>query len=498
MNIIAFIENTLLRPDKKGIYNTVVKSNYIKKMYPEQYEEICKQTTYLNNPTFSQRIYHIINNLTAVPTCFTCKKPAPFIKFSKGYAKYCSAQCIDIKERQKTREATFIRKYGTTNPWANDKIKAKIKNTCIAKYGVENYSQSKESRERNKQNKIKYRENISWPRIQEILNAYNYTLITTPEEYSGVIEYKCDKGHLCKVSLSNLYKKQRCGKCFGKFSQIELEIREFLKHEYCIVNSKKIIPPHELDIYLPDHNLAIEVNGLFWHQENESGKNSSLHKLELCEQQNIKLIVLFEDEWIHKKDIVKSMINNFLNKNSTLYARKCTIQQVNNKQKTAFLEKNHIQSNCISSINLGLFYDTELVSLMTFGARSISRKATLEMLRFCNKINLNVVGAGSKLFRHFIDNFEHTEITSYCDKRWFSGKLYEKLGFELDHISKPNYWYFLLDEQKRYHRVKFQKHKLLKLLENFNSDLTEWENMKKNRFGRIWDCGNKVFKFKVK
>ena len=42
-------------------------------------------------------------------------------------------------------------------------------------------------------------------------------------------------------------------------------------------------------------------------------------------------------------------------------------------------------------------------------------------------------------------------------------------------------------------RIKYQKHKLGKLLETFDPAKSEIENMKLNGYHRIFDCGNLVF-----
>ena len=44
--------------------------------------------------------------------------------------------------------------------------------------------------------------------------------------------------------------------------------------------------------------------------------------------------------------------------------------------------------------------------------------------------------------------------------------------------------------------MKYQKHKLQNILENFDKDLTEWHNMKNHGYDRIWDCGNDVWFWK--
>ena len=98
------------------------------------------------------------------------------------------------------------------------------------------------------------------------------------------------------------------------------------------------------------------------------------------------------------------------------------------------------------------------------------------------------------MFKHFINNYEFKSIITYCDIRYFKGTSYEKVGFNLSHISQPDYYYFHnLNINKLYHRSSFQKHKLKDKLEIFDKNKTEVQNMLDNGYYRIFDCGNKVF-----
>jgi len=132
---------------------------------------------------------------------------------------------------------------------------------------------------------------------------------------------------------------------------------------------------------------------------------------------------------------------------------------------------------------------------MSFGKRKISKSQTSlwELIRYATISNFNCVGVASKLFKYFERKYQPTQIISYADRRWSEGNLYYKLGFTLDHISSPNYWYMHKSNYlKRMHRYNFRK-STLKKLKIFNPNLSEWENMKNNGYDRIWDCGNYVF-----
>ena len=255
-------------------------------------------------------------------------------------------------------------------------------------------------------------------------------------------------------------------------------------------NTKKIIPPQELDIYIPSKKLAIEINGVYWH----SGLDRSYHlnKTKLCNSIGVELIHFWDHEINEKLDIVKSILRNRIGLSTTIYARNTEIKSVSFEDMVDFLNNNHIQGKRNSKINIGLFFNSELVSLMTF-SKSIDKKYDFEMVRFCNKKNHNVVGGASKLFKHFMSISKNSKIVSFSDIRLFSGNLYSNLGFKLSHTSPPNYWYFRLNDQTLRSRQQFQKHKLKDLLPVFDDNISESENMKNNGWLKIYDCGNRVW-----
>ena len=194
--------------------------------------------------------------------------------------------------------------------------------------------------------------------------------------------------------------------------------------------------------------------------------------------------------------IILSKINNY---ERIFYARNCFVKEINKENSNNFLKENHLQGKDKSSIRLGLFNNkNELLSVMTLGNRKISGAGTqFEIIRFCNKKYTKVIGAASKLFTYFLNNYKFDNITTYVDKRFSNGDVYNKLGFQYSHDTKPNYFYIDLNKPiRRINRLNFQKHKLKNKLDYFNSRLTEHENMLINNFCKIYDCGNLVYKYR--
>ena len=236
---------------------------------------------------------------------------------------------------------------------------------------------------------------------------------------------------------------------------------------------------------------------MYWHNSKFKDSNYHLDKLNDCEEKGIKLIQIFEDEWDNKQEITKSRLLNILNLTKRkIFARKTEMREVNSSLSMKFLRENHIQGELGSSIKLGLFYNNELVSLMTFGSLrknlgQTKKEGSWELLRFCNKLNTTVVGGASKLFKNFIENYSPKEVITYADRRWSNGEMYKHLGFNFEENTKPSYFY--VANKKRENRFKYRKSELIK--QGFNKNISEKEIMEGRNILRIYDCGTKRFKF---
>lgn len=277
-----------------------------------------------------------------------------------------------------------------------------------------------------------------------------------------------------------------CNPVNSGLSQEEKLIIDWLKSLDIEVIEKDRSLGFELDIFIPSSKIAIEYNGLYWHSELYKNNTYHLNKTDICSQNGIRLIHIWEDEWLYKRNIMKSILLNSLGLIETkIWARKCEIVLVNKKDKDLFLEKNHIQGKCTSSINLGLEYNGELISLMTFGKRNLNNKSEFELIRFCNKINTIVNGAASKILKFFIKNYNFDDIISFADISHFSGNLYKELGFKYSHRTSPNYWWVV--DKLRHHRFTYNKKRLVK--EGADSNKTEVQIMYEKDYFRIFGCG---------
>ena len=278
------------------------------------------------------------------------------------------------------------------------------------------------------------------------------------------------------------------------------EITDCLKILSPQQRNREILRNREIDIYIPSIKLGIEYNGLRWHSE-EFGKDHRYHldKLNKCNEQGIRLIQIFEDEWVKHREICESKLKQIcgLNANPQIYGRKCEIREITDKNAVyEFLDKNHIQGRTGFTIALGAYYNNELVGVMTFKKE---KEGYWDLNRFATDINYQCIGVGGKLFKHFTRNFPFIEIKSFADRRWTTdpdNNLYTKLGFAFDSYIPPSYWYYRDGEIVRHHKFGFRK-QILHKRHGLPLDLKESEMAERLGYARIWDCGLIKYVYKV-
>lgn len=492
-----------------------------------------------------------------------CNNRAKWAGFSTGYQQHCSIKCarsnpIILQQRKETNLKKFgveypsqsssileqtkriwIKTYGRDNPMKTEKVKKNYKNSIITKYNTDNISKSNIVKEKKKitlnslykcsspfqinpdkvkevwlkkhnvdnplkSEKIKQKMSMTKKRNNfdklfhnEIVPLFNF------EEYiiNERSNWKCTKcNSVILAKIPYVY----CNNCDKTNTRSNWELSfinwlKMLRFDNIISNNRQIIPPFEIDIFIPERNIAFELNGVKWHTE-LMGKDRHYHKIktDLCREKNIQLFHIFDIEWNSKRSIVKSRIQSKLGiYKEIIGARNCQIKTVNTKEKTNFLSNNHLQGSCPSSVNIGLYFHNELIGIMCLGESRFSKNHQWELLRLCYRVGYQITGGTKKMWSHFIKFYTPDSCISYFDCRWGDSNVYSQLKFTHLKNSSPNYFYtkngFTLEN-----RIKYQKHKLLNILPTFNNDLTEWENMQQNGYDRIWDCGNEVWVWRYK
>ena len=269
-----------------------------------------------------------------------------------------------------------------------------------------------------------------------------------------------------KRTLQALERGSICHYCYpiDKVSKPEVELRRLIMESGMVAvehNTRSIIPPQELDIYLPEKKFAIEYNGLYWHSEERKGKKYHLAKTNECREQDIQLFHIFSDEWREKQEIIESMIYQRIGKvDNRVFARKCEIKTVPRDESKEFFNATHISENARSKITFGLYYENELMIALSLRSpfhRVYRERKLIEIARLSSALNTVVVGGFSKLIKaakQWARDNDYRGILTYADRRFGEGEVYIKSGFELTKVTLPDYWYS--DGRLRFNRFKYR------------------------------------------
>lgn len=301
-----------------------------------------------------------------------------------------------------------------------------------------------------------------------------------------------------------------CHKCYANISQSspELEIKDIINTMYngrCIENSRSIIPPLELDLYYPEKNVAIEFNGNYWHDENHKSKDYHFNKFKLCKDKNIRLISIYESDWYNKHDNIINLLKNIFIDSKIIYARNCTISKLDYKTKSAFINEYHFYCDSNQgTISYGLYYNNELVSVMSFGKlrgqnKLHNNKDHYELVRFVTKDSVRITGGASKLFKKFISEYHPVYIICYSDNDFFTGETYNKLGFKLKSLGE-SIDYQWVKGTKVLSRYECMKNKLLEKYPKYRNiniiGSIEDYVMHDLGYSKLYRCGNSIWEYK--
>lgn len=437
----------------------------------------------------------------------------------------------NVSKQLKKWKNTVLERYGVDVLRHIDGVESKIKNTMIEKYGSENPSKNKDILEKrmntviNKDSfysdKIKY--NFYLKTKEKFKVDHGLELLTTFDDYktsdkNSKHRWKClECSHVFDYTITYNKNKLKCSLCNPTEilykSKAELEIFDYIKNELGVDNlvsgDRRLINPYELDIVDYQRKIAIEYCGLYYHRYGDGNfiiKDISYHKnkMKLANNKGFRLFTIFEDEWLEKKDVVKSILRHHFGQTSNkIGARKCKVKEISNNEAKNFFEKYHVMGGDTSfTKSYGLFFNKTLVSCMGFKnyGKAIpieykdSYKNGYNLIRFATNFS-SIPGAATKLFSYFIkQNPEVDLVLTLADNRWSQGDLYLSMGFTKDKTWNPDYWYTL--GQKRFHKFGFRKDKIRSKFGLDISGKTEFELMKELGYDRIYDCGKVRYKWK--
>ena len=336
-------------------------------------------------------------------------------------------------------------------------------------------------------------------KFKEWLQSFGYK----PFIYEVATKLNTSKSSILKtLHKYELEEYTSLGKELIHSSNVENDIYNYICSlgEFKIIkNDKKLIYPKEIDIYIPEKKLAIEVNGNYWHSNIYKDKYYHQQKTIDCAKQGIHLIHIFEYEWLSKKQPkLKELLKSILCGTQSIYGRDTYIKEISNSEAIDFEDKYHLQLGVNAAINLALFYKNDMIAVFTFGTPRYNSTHQYELIRACYKSDISVIGGSEKLFKYFINKYKPKSIITYCDISKFTGGMYTRLGFkpiQPNPITEPNYVWLNTEDNSILSRYKTQKHKLI--TQGLGTqDQTENEIMESLGYLKIYDSGNLKMEWK--
>ena len=321
--------------------------------------------------------------------------------------------------------------------------------------------------------------------LEDIRDEIKYANVTPLYKFSKYIEYVNYKNQ--KIAYVEKSKKDEMISEIKKYcrSKPEGEVADFLSQYVEIErNTRSVIKPKELDIYIPSKKVGVEFNGLYWHSQYP--KKYHFEKYQICKEKGIRCIQIFEDEWRDKKEIVKSILLSAIGVyERKVFARKCIVKEIDKKIANSFLDENHLNGSVKTAQKaFGLFLGEELLQVITVGKNRFAKDGKLELLRMASKLNTQVVGGFSKILK----DSGIREIESYVDNRIYSGSGYESSGWKVIGSSGPSYFY--TNKKVRKNRMSMMKSKL-------PGEGTEEQRANALGWYRVYDCGTTKLKYEV-
>ena len=363
----------------------------------------------------------------------------------------------------------------------NRKNAIKGKQTKLERYGDENYNNKEQIsityRKNNTINNPAHNwehigeENLKIIRDRELFKQF---ILTIPLEERCIITIseKLNISRSYCSTLLNQYDLYKEIQIHRNLSKPQMELQDYISEIYdgdIIVNTKRIIPPYELDIYIPEKHLAIEYNGNYYHSTANVDKKVHYNKSIMCEEKGIRLIHIFEYEWnnTRQQPILENIIKSALGVTKTLYARNLIVEERPSATMKMFFETNNIQgfrggktAICLIDKNTKEVYMSYIMGNAFFG----KGKYQWEVIRGATKLGYTIVGGASKIWKYFIKKYNPDNCVYYVDYNYFNGKSLKNLPqmeFIETQYSFKNYW---VAERKVKNREPL-RHKEIKELE---------------------------------
>jgi len=473
-------------------------------------------------------------------TSVCCVCGETFIRKPPYTSKTCSLKCGQ-QLGNLSRKKTMQLKYGVDNPNQLQEVKARIRATCIERYGVDNPSKSVLIQSKIKQhfqdtygvdNPMQVSEihskqqdsveshygvrvplqcdTIHEKAKQTNLERYGYeNVLAVPEIRSKIVSNRLRETGYSNPSQNPIVKQKITQVCLDKYGVPYNCMRDECRNASSVISNINkrfgdVLEANNIEFEFEFHidkcsydlksgDILIEIDPTYTHNSfgnhwDSDGLDPNYHltKTKLALDNGYRCIHVFD--WDNWDDILNMLIPK-----TSIYARNCEIRQVSKSDANKFTAQFHIQGSCKGQeICYGLYYDNQLMQLMTFGKPRYNNKYNFELLRLCTRSRYRIIGGASKLFKHFRSDHLNDSVISYCDLAKFRGDVYEAIGMQLTYIAEPNkIW--SKDDKKITQNLLNQRGYDQLFGANYGKGTSNEQLMLDNGWLPVYDCGQAVY-----
>jgi predicted nucleic acid-binding Zn ribbon protein len=333
------------------------------------------------------------------------------------------------------RIKTSLEKYGVPHPKQCTAVKDKTSSTMISRYGVNTVLSSPEHIKKSLETKrLKFERTVLPEKLKQILRKQNVTALFS-EYVRGDFEYPW-KHLTCGTEFKHMLIDgctPRCPRCKPK-SRPQEAVYKICESLGCTVkeNDRTVIKPYEIDLWLPEHDIGIEINGVYWHHDGTAAP--ALVK----KSKMLPGLLHFWDFEINKK---LSLVQNVISTRTGKLKRKipvsaCEIQVLDQFTAESFLNKNDLAGFKAADLHVSVLYNQEIVHVASFRVKDSS----ISLVSFCSVLDTDVQGVLAELAEWTCRTYK-LPVRGRADLRFSDGSEFSNAGFKALHALDPDYFY---------------------------------------------------------
>lgn len=473
-------------PGRKEILDAKVKSTKFERYGDENYNNMAlnKQNRLekYNGKYFSEDALEKFRNIPEETKILANeKKKTTMLKkfgvdniFKDGnYMRKCYQEKLGVDNPSQLQEVkdkkaqTCLEHFGVDCSWKNPETIEKAQKTCLERYGFKNANQSEDIKEKSRQTRFKNgNQRFDKTEVKRFLDQWDKKRKPTAEDFRQYVNISNVSNAHKFIAGSGLKANFNIGT-----SYLEAFVEDFLKKNNLTYekHNRDLIKPKELDFYLPDYKLALEVNDI-WSHNSSVGHHGHLprpityhfEKTILCRDKGIRLIHLYEPHLYdqHKWEVLQDIILHACGKSKKIFARNLDLEIKPAIELKDFFDQNNINGyrNAKTAFVLVNKESREPIMAYSVGHAFFGKgKYDAEIARGACKLGYSVIGGASKLWKAIIDFYKDknldnqpgsiNSIVYYVDLNFYDGKSINFLP-NVEMVKEQfGFWNYFVDEK---------------------------------------------------